>query len=216
MGICQLATVFQCWRILDFDSHFPGTSWGAFVSIWTLKSAGIPGCHAVLPLISKLNVLWSKTHPYSIKRRQKSFTFAWSFHGFLVCFLIFFFSLARYLCLLVEVPSKHKTFVYGATQPRNKCSYMKLGKSSKESRFSCWRVERNQISGNHKSPGSFHPGLKWSFLTPVNLCSICFQDSSEFHQTLLCPLFSGTAFTARHPHPIPHAHTHTTPTHPHT
>ena len=90
MGICQLATVFQCWRILDFDSHFPGTSWGAFVSIWTLKSAGIPGCHAVLPLISKLNVLWSKTHPYSIKRRQKSFTFAWSFHGFLVCFLIFF------------------------------------------------------------------------------------------------------------------------------
>ena len=125
----------------------------------------------------------------------------------------FFFSLARYLCLLVEVPSKHKTFVYGATQPRNKCSYMKLGKSSKESRFSCWRVERNQISGNHKSPGSFHPGLKWSFLTPVNLCSICFQDSSEFHQTLLCPLFSGTAFTARHPHPIPHAHTHTTPTH---
>lgn len=149
------------------------------------------------------------------QEEAKSFTFAWSFHGFLVSFLIFF--------LFGQIPlfsggssiQAQNFCLQGQHSPEINAVTWSWGKSSKESRFSCWRVERNQISGNHKSPGSFHPGLKWSFLTPVNLCSICFQDYSEFHQTLLCPLFSGTAFTAGPPHPIPHAHTHTTPTHPH-
>ena len=61
-----------------------------FLTIWTLKSAGVPGCHVVLALISKLSVLWSKTHPYSIKVSQNHSHLLEVFIGFLFIFFHLF------------------------------------------------------------------------------------------------------------------------------
>ena len=238
VGICQLATVFQCWRIWDFPSQLSWCFLGCncFLPIWTLKSAGVTGCHVVLPLISKLSVLWSKTHPYSIKVSQNHSHLLEVFIGFLfIFFSIYFYYLeANYFTIgflflfwffsfWPDAPVfwwkfhlSIKLCLHRQHNPEIKAVTWGWGKSSKGSRFSCWRVKRNQVSGNHKSPGSFHPALKRSFLTPVNLCSICFQGSSEFHSDTVMPFIFWNCLYSPLPLPHPyHAHTHTH-THTHT